>query len=104
MAVVTTYVCDVSGKQGDDKTQFVTVEVGVTKFMNYGTGMASSRANTITKLIHVDVANKLCLLPPDKMDDPKPQPTFESQLTTLLKDYINDIVYEEVSTQISNRN
>ena len=98
MAIVTTYVCDVSGVTGQDKKDFVEVRI------DCDLGKASYDRTIINKLIHRDVALKLNLVKPQSGEEKQPEPTFESKLTTLLTDYINDLVYDEVSTQISNRN
>lgn len=98
MAIVTTYVCDVSGMTGVDKKDFVEIRI------DCDLGKAAYDRLTINKLIHRDVALKLNLVKPQGQEVKQPEPTFESKLTALLNDYINDLVYEEVSTQISNRN
>lgn len=98
MAVVTTYVCDVSGVSGQDKKDFIEVRIDA------DLGKPSYDRVTITKLIHRDVALKLNLVKPQKDEVAQPEVTFESKLTTLLTDYIGDLVYDAVSTEISNRN
>lgn len=98
MAIVTTYVCDVSGVTGTDKKDFVEVRIDA------DLGKASYDRITINKLIHRDVALKLNLVKPKSDEKQQPDPTFESKLTTLLTDYINDLVYDTVTTELSNRN
>lgn len=98
MAIVTTYVCDVSGVTGQDKKDFVEIRI------DCDLAKSSYDRIIINKLIHRDVALKLNLVKPKSGEEVQPDPTFESKLTTLLKDYINDVVYDEVSAQISNRN
>jgi len=98
MAIVTTYVCDVSGVSGTDKKDFVEVRIDTDISKSYYDRI------TINKLIHRDVALRLNLVKPQGAEVKQPEPTFESKLTTLLTDYIHDLVYEEVSSQTSNRN
>ena len=98
MAIVTTYVCDVSGVSGQDKKDFVEVK------MYSDLGKASYDRVIITKLIHRDVALRLNLVKPQHDEVVQPEVTFESKLTTLLKDYVADLVCDEVSSQMSNRN
>jgi hypothetical protein len=103
MAVVTTYICDISGKQGDRK-DFVEVNIKSHCYDSSGYAYEGNKL-TISKVVHYDVALKLGLINPRKSDvAPEQTPTFESQLGVLLKDYIADIVYDEVSTQMNNPN
>lgn len=98
MGIITTYVCDVSGKQGEKK-DFVEVEIKSQRFdaINYLIGQ-----NQIKKLVHKDVAIKLGLVSVRAPEvAPEVVPTFESQLSTLLKDYIADLVYDEVADQMN---
>lgn len=91
MGQIISYICDVSGKSGTDKKDFI--EVSITTVdpsisAHYG-------RNTIHKLVHREVALKLHLIYAQKDDpDPTPEPTLESQLMTLLKDYISELAYE----------
>ena len=95
MAIVTTYICDVSGKTGD-KDDFV--EVKITPKRLSSSFITSS--DIIVKVIHKDVAIKLGLVPTYANEiSPEVTPTFESQLSSLLKDYISDLVYDEVASQ-----
>jgi hypothetical protein len=98
MAVVTTYVCDVSGVSGNNKNDFVNVKI------DGDTDKASYDRITITKLIHRDVALKLNLVKTKKDEVVQPEVTFESKLTTLLTDFISNLVYDEVEAAVSNRN
>ena len=103
MAIVTTYICDISGKQGV-REDFVQVNINSLSFdtnaYRYG-----CHKKDITKLVHYDVALKLGVIEPKSNDVvPEQTPTFESQLSVLLKDYISDVVYEQVETQMGNRN
>lgn len=108
VAVITTFVCDVTGVQSQDKSQFVDITITAAGYSEYnrGSGVYSSGLGekVTSKFVHKDVANKLCLLELPKSAEAVPEPTFESKLQTLLADYINELVYEEVSSQISNRN
>lgn len=100
MGIVTTYICDISGKQGDKK-DFVNVVLKSTpeNTAGYNTYNAST---TISKFVHYDVAVKLGILSPRSKDvAPEQVPTFESQLSALLKDYIADLVYDEVADAIN---
>ena len=103
MAIVTTYICDISGKQGDRK-DFVNVSLKSTPENTSGYG-AYHYTTEIKKLVHYDVAVKLGILDPRSDSElPEQVPTFESQLSVLLKDYIVGVVYDEVATQMNNRN
>lgn len=97
MAIVTTYVCDVSGVSGQDRDDFVDVSIITNR------SRSSYSATTINKLIHRDVALKLNLVTPNRGEEKQPDVSFEHQLSTLLTGYIADVVFDEVSNQISNR-
>lgn len=88
MAIITNYVCDVSGKQGN-KEDFFEVKVVATPSGQ----SAYYTTQIINKIIHKDVAEKLHLL---KINDPvkNPEPTLESKLAILLKEYVTEIAYE----------
>lgn len=89
MAIVTTYVCDVSGKQGN-KEDFVDVKIRAVKLYN-----GHYNPVEISKLIHMDVAKNLHLVAMNKEEKEKiPEPTLESKLTTLLREYIEELAYE----------
>lgn len=105
MAIVTTYICDISGKQGNEE-DFVSIKIEstTTAKMKVGGFVSSYDKIIIMKLVHKEVAEKLKLLPNSPTKEETPTPTFESQLSVLLKDYIADVVYTEVSDQISNSN
>jgi len=97
MAIITTYVCDVSGKQGA-KEEFV--KVSISSQTNLSDSYHTKK--TIEKVVHMDVARKLNLLN-EKTAEPQPEPTLESKLVTLLKDFVSDIAYEAASEAASNR-
>lgn len=88
MAIVTTYICDISGKQGVQEDFF---EVKLTATPS-GKANAYYGQHVQTKLVHKEVAEKLhlCVL----KDNTNPEPTFESKLSALLKDYVEEIAYE----------
>jgi hypothetical protein len=98
MAVVTTYVCDVSGVSGQNKNDFVGIRI------DGDTSKPSCNRITIDKLVHRDIALKLNLVKPEKGELAQPEVTFESKLTTLLTDFISNLVYDEVEAAVSNRN
>lgn len=106
MALIKTYICDVSGKQSNLAEDFFSVSIESTEIRADGNHYRGGSKNcSVIKLVHKEVANKLGLIKTNiKTEEIVPEVTFESQLTVLLKDYINEIVYEEVSTQISSRN
>ena len=101
MGIITTYVCDVSGVQGEQR-DFITVEINAKPFNGgyYDTVK-------INKFIHKDVAAKLHLVVPKKDAEVVPEPTLESKLMILLKNYIQEIAYEAgdeaACTALSNR-
>jgi hypothetical protein len=103
MAIITTYVCDVSGKQSNDISEFVKVTISSRGHKKDGGNDYSGMTNE--KFIHREVALKLNIIGvrKDLNEEAQPEVTFESKLTTLLKDYINDLVADEVSDQISHR-
>lgn len=103
MAIVTTYICDISGKQGV-REDFVEVNITGIAF-NSNAYRFGCNKKVITKLVHYDTALKLGVIEPKSNDiTPEQPPTFDSQLGVLLKDYIADVVYDEVATQMNNRN
>ncbi|MGZ8887960.1 MAG: hypothetical protein ACXW1D_00210 [Halobacteriota archaeon] len=90
MGIITTYVCDVSGKTGE-KSDFVTVKVtsrAVWETCSYYDYVS------VDKVVHKDVALKLHLMEPKSSDEAAPEPTTESKLLALMKDFITDIAYE----------
>lgn len=97
MAIITTYVCDVSGKQDIQENFF---DIRVTAVPSGKTGYYQSVV--MNKLIHKDVAEKLHLV--IKKDNPNPEPTLESKLTSILKEYIDEVAYEAGSEAASNCN
>lgn len=102
MAVVTTYICDVSGVQGK-REEFVEVYIKATAY-DTNAYQSGSNSKSITKLVHYDVAFKLGLVNPKKTGtEVIVEPTFESALGTLLKQYVDDLVYDSVSDAMSNR-
>ena len=90
MAMITTYICDVSGKQGVAE-DFINVSLSLSKQVYTAKFITVSN---FTKLIHIDVARKLNLVLPPKGEEAQPEPTLESKLLVLLKEYIQDIAYE----------
>ena len=102
MAIVTNYICDVSGKSSTDKKDFITVTINcVADPTSYPRQLLVS----IEKLLHKETAAKLKLLPishGDKEDKTIPTPTIESQIATLLRDFVQEIAYESTE-YMSNR-
>lgn len=99
MAIITTYVCDISGKQGV-REDFVEATIHGLSF-NSNAYRYGCNKKVVTKLVHYDTALKLGIIDPKSGDTaPEQVPTFESQLSTLLKDYIADLVYDEVADQM----
>ncbi len=97
MAVITTFVCDVSGFTSTVKSDFVEVTIqaiGYTKSMGDSYYQDSNRKKTTTKLVSKAVADKLNLIHPAKDVEAQPEPTLESKLLTLMRDYIQEIAYE----------
>lgn len=90
MAVVQIYVCDVSGVQGKAE-DFINVGFNISK-QSYQANFHT--VTNFTKLVHIDVARKLNLVMPPKGEEAQPEPTLESKLLVLLKEYIQDIAYE----------
>lgn len=98
MAIITTYVCDVSGKQGNPE-EFVKINLRCDK-VAYTSPF--HLVTTTEKVIHVDVARKLNLVHAQKYDEVQPEPTLEIKLLTLLKDYVSEIAYESAGEACSN--
>lgn len=97
MAIVTTYVCDVSGVQGT-KEDFVKVVITPSKVDYYSKFLTRP---AIERVVHKDVAKKLNMLMTEKGEDAVPEPTLESKLMVLLKDYIYEIAYDACSDAVS---
>ena len=101
MAIVTTYICDISGKQGVQE-DFFDIEISC---LPCGKNRTQYGATTQKKLVHKEVAEKLHLR--TIKDNPNPEPTFESKLSALLKEYVEDIAYEAgqeaASSYLANR-
>lgn len=90
MAMITTFICDVSGKVGE-RNEFINVGFNLSK-QDYQSSF--STVTNFSKLVHIDVARKLNLVLPEKGVEAQPEPTLESKLLVLLKEYIQDIAYE----------
>jgi hypothetical protein len=99
MAVVTTYVCDVSGKSGTERKDFVDVQISATHHIpspHYASGHVTSSVN-VKKLIHKYVAAKLNLLLPQEQEKSEaPEVSLEGKLKALLKDYVAELVEEHM--------
>jgi hypothetical protein len=101
MSIVTTYVCDVSGKSGTSRANFVDVTITASGYTLTNGNPYLRPKMTITKLISKDIALKLNLVPPDKGEETQPEVTMEGKLKALLTDYIDSIVNESVAEQVS---
>lgn len=94
MAIVTTYVCDVTGKSGTERADFVEVKISADeayKHVHMSSGYAV-RNLLIKKLIHKDVAAKLNLLADVPEAKAEPEVSMEAKLKVLLKDYVAELV------------
>ena len=98
MSIVTTYVCDISGKSGTDKNEFVKVDIS-----SMVQDVYQSKIN-ISKLIHIDVAKRLNLTPLKKDEPAPPEVSLEGKLKALLVEYVDSIVGDAVSEHMSNYN
>jgi hypothetical protein len=98
MAIVTTYVCDVTGKSGANKEDFVTVEIRSNAYFSNNMGASYSQfgAKTISKLVHLDIAKKLNLVDTYRGSSTEvtkpPEVSFEGKLKALLEDFVQEIV------------
>ncbi len=90
MAIITTYICDVSGMQGA-ATDFVEINITPSK-VSYHSNFHTTPS--VKKIIHKSVAEKFKFLLPQKGTEETPEPTLESKLIALLKDYVSEIAYE----------
>lgn len=98
MAIVTTYVCDITGKSGTEIKDFIEVTVS----SKDSTRNSWDCQYFTKKLVHYDVALKLGIVSNrNNRKEEVPAPTFESQLTTLLKDYIDDLLTENERKEIA---
>lgn len=96
MAIVITYVCDVSGKSGTNKNDFVKVNV----VGNWeGHPQSYSRGKSIEKWVSLDIANKMGLVNPAGDLKPEPEVTFESKLKLLLEDHVANLVQDHLDNQ-----
>jgi hypothetical protein len=95
MALIKTYVCDVSGKSGTNEEDYF--EISITSRPS-GKG-SYYQTNVLKKLLHKDVAEKLHLV---KVKEPEnnPTPTLESQLLALLQEWKDSIVEEATESAI----
>jgi len=94
MSIVTTYVCDVSGKAGLNREDFTDVTILVMQYsvnQHMSSGFSSTSGVTLKKLVHNDVAEKLNLRRgPDVAVEP--ETTFEGKLKVLLEDHVTELV------------
>lgn len=101
MAIVTTYVCDVTGRNGTNREDFIDVEIKAREQEAHqysSNGFRQKGVMTIQKLIHRDVAAKLNLLSV-AVAEAEPEVSFEGKLKTLLKDYVADLVQDHLDNQ-----
>ena len=100
MPIITTYICDVSGESGNNKEDFVQVELKATTFrVNSSAIYMLQTHETTTKFIHRGIAEKLHLIPARVLPNKAPVPTFESQLKILLTDFVDTIVSESLDNR-----
>lgn len=91
MAIVKTFVCDVSGVSGGEKSDFVVIKI----VSQAPEGGYYPKTRTIERLIHLDVAKRLHLIVQSKHEEEKvAEATFESKLKTLLQDWVSELVEE----------
>ncbi len=98
MAIVTTYICDITGKTGEKK-DFVEVVIRGTYTLTNG---CSTNAPEIKKLVHKDIALKLGIIPAKVYDNAAttlPEVTFEGKLKALLEDYVSELVQNHLDNQ-----
>jgi hypothetical protein len=95
MAILTTYTCDISGKQGIDRKDFIDLTLSGVVHLNHG---CRSSIKTLSKLIHIDTAKSLGLVAVELKKDeaPIPVPTLESVLKAIIYDGIKEIVNNEL--------
>jgi hypothetical protein len=103
MAVITTYICDVSGVSGTVQADFVEVSIIADNSKIPGIGY-SQRTKLVKRLVHIDVARKLNLVYSVSKEEHVPEPTFESKLAILLKERIEEIAYEVAEDVVVNYN
>lgn len=102
MSIVTTYVCDVSGKNGTNREDFVDVQIATTEHYKYAHNGVVQRQSptTVVKLVHKEVAIKLNLIKAAKDEAPVPEVTFEGKLKALLTEYVDSIVADSVAETV----
>lgn len=100
MSIVTTYVCDVSGKSGTDRTEFIDVAIEAYRYRS-PSGYRFKQNNNASKLVHIDIARRLNLLDEDK-ENPVPEITLESRLSALVGEMVVAYVDDAVSDAMSN--
>lgn len=99
MAIVTTYVCDVSGVSGTDRKDFCDIEISNKIYSAFGDGFCS-QTKTDKRIVHKDVAKRLGLTFEKKEEAEKiPEVTFESKLKTLLQDWVGDLVQADLENR-----
>lgn len=89
MAIVTTFVCDVTGETGNNQNDFCNVEIACSPIMG-----ASYETVRIKKLVKKELAKKLGLaqLTSIEAKTPPPEIAFESKLRILLENFVEDLV------------
>lgn len=98
MAVVTHYVCDISGKSGVEKFDFIEVSVSA---LQYKAGAYANNTVHVKKLVHIDIANRLNLIKIVDGVAEQPEVSFEGKLKALLTDYIDEIVADSIGDAVS---
>lgn len=108
MGIVTTYVCDISGKSSQDKTEFVEITITGCGFGDYNKDYPDKQRNyyqdvnnkkIVNKFVYKDVAEKFGLIKA-KEETSSPEVTFESKLIALLQDWKDSIVEEATENAI----
>lgn len=114
MAVITTYVCDITGHSSQDKSDFVEVTITSKSYSKpttsstYGVdkdGYTWAAGKAVTKFISKEAAVKLHLgaYLPKPEENPNPVPSFESQIATLIRDYVTEIAVDEAVSAVTQR-
>ena len=98
MAVITTYVCDVSGISSADKSEFVQVMLQASVFqksIHHQGGYKHDHKPQVIRIVYKDVAVRLGLVNHNEFDIKAvevPEITFEGKLKALLEDHVTDLV------------